>query len=782
MKLGTRITALVSTFALALTGGAITATAAQATNAEPDPGTPPDDGKCYDWVPPTTTVEDQIKKWVIDEPAVDEETLYEWSPESPGDGWTKTGKSKVLVEEAYDWFVLGAGYDKDTPPLPNDPNWVDPRGEPKGQPHLDGRANPNVPYQVDNPGSQGKDWFLWTYTAPEITYKWVKVIPGSPEEGHWKYRWIAEDESTPPGWQRTGETRTVEGEPGYWKEKPCEPPPETVDVCKNLKGDQESVPEGWTESNGECFYKTYVCWEIDNPVENYPSGLPVFPQTFQYQGDSFDEAYEYCKNIEVECEDVRQFQVDRYDIDSYKDEALLAGLIENGLWGGHRGEGGDGKIYDGKHKFIQLVGEECAPPPPVTVDICYWNGESAVSKEILESDLKQDDILWEDSNGGLGCTPTVDLCIDWEKVENVPVTDPRADQYDEWNSEDCLPPPPPPVECENLLGPDGAEPFMPEGIEIQKWSNGDCYYEVYVCWEMVNPVIDFPSALPTFPQTYVGHSATQPQTIADCGEVVPECEEVIQIQWDKYRIRNWAQANRLDEIIENGLNKGTYAYDRPDDSIIVLESQWGFFQVVGDECPPPPNPPAPEPYCELVEGVGTQVFYDPGEEPEGSIEWMDGSECEPNLDGTVVGHLCQGDVPYFTYDIVLNDPLGSVANPNAATLTWVNPFGDDLVMNLTQLSGQELWPGASTSPLGWPGWEYNETTEEYEEVGNDNFGWTRTGVDVIISINPEMTVTAVYPAATEDCADPDDEEDDEFGGVLSAGPAVPVRGVATYAG
>ncbi|GEM_PF-4497459 len=343
------------------------------------------------------------------------------------------------------------------------------------------------------------------------------------------------------------------------------------------------------------------------------------------------------------------------------------------------------------------------------------------------------------------------------------------------------PPPPPPVECENLLGEDGEMPFVPEGIQVVDPGHGkDCYYVVYVCWEVTDPYDDFPNGTELYPLSYVSHGAARPMELADCTDVVPLCEEVLQYGWTKYVIDSWIDSKLLDELITNGLDFGTYQAGKPDDATILYKKIYGTFEVVGDECPPPPAPEKVS-LCEVVDGVATEVVYTEGTEPEDGITWVDGSECEPNLTGTFIGNLCQGDVPYFTYDVVVNDPTGSVDPSALPTLTWVNPGGEDLVIELTSFAGQMLWPGASASPLGWPGWELNEATGEYEEVGDDNFGWTRDGVQVIISVNPETTVTAEYPPATSDCNGPD-EEDEEFESVLSAGPAVPVRGVATYAG
>ena len=212
--------------------------------------------------------------------------------------------------------------------------------------------------------------------------------------------------------------------------------------------------------------------------------------------------------------------------------------------------------------------------------------------------------------------------------------------------------------------------------------------------------------------------------------------------------------------------------------------------VDGSECAPPP--PVVNSYCEVVDGAATQVFYQEGKQPRGAIPWTDGSECAPSLAGTFVGSLCTGDVPYIDYDVVLNDPSGSVDPSALPSLTFVNPNGDDHRIPLTSFSGRMLWPGASVDPVtgeatGWPGFRLNPATGEHEPVGDDNFGWTREGVEVIVEVNPSTTVVAEYPPATSACYGPPEEIDIVLGAPpldtpTEAPAATAVVAEATYTG
>jgi hypothetical protein len=117
-----------------------------------------------------------------------------------------------------------------------------------------------------------------------------------------------------------------------------------------------------------------------------------------------------------------------------------------------------------------------------------------------------------------------------------------------------------------------------------------------------------------------------------------------------------------------------------------------------------------------------------------------------------VGASCVGDVPYLDYAVTLPEGFGD-AGPTPLTITFVNPAGDDYVVQNLPLSGRLLWPGASaTEPLMWPGWDL--VGGEYVNVGDANYGWTRNGITVAFDVNPHYQTTLTYPPASVACANP----------------------------
>ncbi|BDZ62063.1 hypothetical protein Lsed01_01981 [Demequina sediminis] len=159
---------------------------------------------------------------------------------------------------------------------------------------------------------------------------------------------------------------------------------------------------------------------------------------------------------------------------------------------------------------------------------------------------------------------------------------------------------------------------------------------------------------------------------------------------------------------------------------------------------------------------------------------------EVTLDGTIVTEYCSADAPFLDYDVVLNDPDDLSTDDGTATITFVHPT--DPAQNWSATvpigSGRILWPGASLGANGkadgWPGWEYNEATEEWVSVGDGNFGWTRAAdTTVLIEVNPSTTFTVNYPPATPNCNSAPPKEIVE---VLGAPPATPVVAEAQYAG
>ncbi|GMA35214.1 hypothetical protein GCM10025876_14180 [Demequina litorisediminis] len=169
------------------------------------------------------------------------------------------------------------------------------------------------------------------------------------------------------------------------------------------------------------------------------------------------------------------------------------------------------------------------------------------------------------------------------------------------------------------------------------------------------------------------------------------------------------------------------------------------------------------------------------------------SDCA-TIDGTVVTGVCSDGVPFLDYTVVLDDPQGEVTIPDVATLTFVNdttadggsdyvyevpletpagggtytdPQGEAGMDTITYSyadgvhtwTGHALWPGGSVdatgTATGWPGWEL-QADGTYIEVTPENYGWTRDadGVEIMVAVNPETTVSATYPAANPECDGP----------------------------
>ncbi|WP_162564287.1 MULTISPECIES: LPXTG cell wall anchor domain-containing protein [Microbacterium] len=122
----------------------------------------------------------------------------------------------------------------------------------------------------------------------------------------------------------------------------------------------------------------------------------------------------------------------------------------------------------------------------------------------------------------------------------------------------------------------------------------------------------------------------------------------------------------------------------------------------------------------------------------------------PLLPGEITS-VCVGDVPYLGYEVSL--PEGYEADSeNPVTITFVNPDGENYVVEDQPLSGALLWPGASNAePKMWPGWEL--VNGEYVKT-TGNFDWTRNGITVRFDVNPTYETEVEYPAATALCANP----------------------------
>jgi hypothetical protein len=128
----------------------------------------------------------------------------------------------------------------------------------------------------------------------------------------------------------------------------------------------------------------------------------------------------------------------------------------------------------------------------------------------------------------------------------------------------------------------------------------------------------------------------------------------------------------------------------------------------------------------------------------------------PSLAGSAVTSVCDGNVPYITYEIALTDP-DSQSTSNTATLILSDGTNTESIVlgDLVngQLSGTILWPGASVDangePSGWPGW--TKVGGQWVQTSG-NFGWTRNLTSATIEVNPDLVVPLSYPDATPDCA------------------------------
>ena len=176
---------------------------------------------------------------------------------------------------------------------------------------------------------------------------------------------------------------------------------------------------------------------------------------------------------------------------------------------------------------------------------------------------------------------------------------------------------------------------------------------------------------------------------------------------------------------------------------------------------------------------------------ESTMTWQDVDSNVPcpvtpaTLNGTIVGEVCTADAPYLGYDIVLDDPDGTVSS-TTATITFVHPTNTarNWTAEVPVGSGRILWPGASVDEDGvannWPGYRYNAGQEEWVNVGARNYGWTRMpDTEVIIEVNPSATFEVSYPPATPEC---NSAPPQEIIAVLGAPAATPVVAQASYTG
>jgi hypothetical protein len=158
----------------------------------------------------------------------------------------------------------------------------------------------------------------------------------------------------------------------------------------------------------------------------------------------------------------------------------------------------------------------------------------------------------------------------------------------------------------------------------------------------------------------------------------------------------------------------------------------------------------------------------------------------PTLEGSLFASECVDDVPWISYDVKLDDPYGVSTDDGTATFTFTaDDSSESYVKTVAIGAGKFLWPGATATDdgdgtytaTGWPGWDFVAGT--WVAVGDNNYGWTRNGVNVHIEVNPEMDVTLSYPPPTALCvAGPPTEIHNE----LDAPPAEAVVAEAQFAG
>jgi LPXTG-motif cell wall-anchored protein len=126
------------------------------------------------------------------------------------------------------------------------------------------------------------------------------------------------------------------------------------------------------------------------------------------------------------------------------------------------------------------------------------------------------------------------------------------------------------------------------------------------------------------------------------------------------------------------------------------------------------------------------------------------------LVGSEVAGVCEDDVPWIDYSVVLTDPDNQVTERTASLVmsngsqsaTFVlGELGDD-----GTLSGRMLWPGASVAadgtPTGWPGWAFVDG--QWVET-DGNYAWTRGDISAVIHVNPQVSVSLSYPPGNPYC-------------------------------
>jgi len=121
---------------------------------------------------------------------------------------------------------------------------------------------------------------------------------------------------------------------------------------------------------------------------------------------------------------------------------------------------------------------------------------------------------------------------------------------------------------------------------------------------------------------------------------------------------------------------------------------------------------------------------------------------EPKMTVTADSY-CSNNVPYVNYTVTPDN----FTTTNLLTIKWIDS-ANNVVATQTNLalSGTVIWPGAvvdgSGNGVDWPGWVLNNG--QWTE-GSDGFELTKNGVKMEFSLNPTVTVSVAYPAATSGC-------------------------------
>lgn len=558
--------------------------------------------------------------------------------------------------------------------------------------------------------------------------------------------------------------------------------------CPNLGGvDQQGqpltgVPEGWSvNENGDCYYYTYECWLLPDGVttgskvlstqfstgETYPqvpqTGPNAFPQQHLGTADSWEELAENDCGYVPECEEEVWLQIDRYLIDSYSDKDLLDRLRVDGIvWVPQRGGPDDGPLYKA-HGFIKLVGDDCYDIDGSFVEAVCEDGVPAFSWTVDLND------------------PTGKLPNELTDLTEITITFSK-DGFEPWVTTIPIDPNDYPLWTGTVNWPGYSEDGSGEAVSWPGWEYVDGVLENVTPdaygWTRTGATI----TIELNPETTIT-GVTYPSAEGDCEP----------------------PAGQYCEYGDNGAQAVTYFGTPPEGSI-----EW----VNGLEC-------TPVLICyEGQDGWQPMETMESTFDPEIHQVWDSAAKnggceepVEPTLTGSFIAGTCLADAPWLDYSIAVTNPDGlplegvEEGEEPMATITFINPDGEDYQLPGTYPLGEGrlLWPGAAVAPAAglteadidpyddatfvptdWPGWVQN-ALGEWSEVTDpqEDFGWTRNGVQILIEVNPETTVTVNYPPATPQCAAEPPEEFTIVAGAPPlpvAQPAVPVQGVASYAG